>query len=223
MGRMSAAEPWAPWELLQRAQLYVCTDARLAEGDFAEFVDAAYRGGADIIQLRDKQLEAAAELEYFAILQEAANRYGRLFAANDRADVAALAGAPVLHVGQRDISPAQARRLLPPGTLVGLSTHSREQAAASAIAGVDYACIGPVWPTPTKPGRPAVGIDTVRDVLSAARPGSIWFAIGGVGLDTIDELVDVGVRRIVVVRAVTRADDPQAAAAALRARLPQLG
>jgi thiamine-phosphate pyrophosphorylase len=211
--------------LLHRAQLYVCTDARLEQGDFAEFVDAAYRGGVDIIQLRDKHLEAGAELEYFAILREAARRHGKLFAANDRADVAILSGAEILHVGQGDIPVASARRLLPRGSLIGLSTHSVEQAARARSAGVDYFCIGPVWPTPTKPGRPAVGLDTVAQVGEEAareRPDLPWFAIGGVGLDTVDEVVGAGASRIVVVRAVTTADDPEDAARRLRAHLPAL-
>ena len=207
---------------LAAAQLYVCTDARLKQGDFAEFVDAAYRGGTDIIQLRDKHLEAAAELEYFEILRDAARRHGRLYAGNDRADVVTLAGADILHVGQGDIPIAAARGLLPEGTLVGLSTHSVEQAAAARDSGADYFCIGPVWPTPTKPGRPPVGLDTVAAVAraAAARPGVPWFAIGGVGIDTVDELVAVGVRRVAVVRAVTRAEDPEAAARELKLRLP---
>lgn len=208
-------------ERLRRARLYLCTDARLGTGDFADFVEAAYRGGVDVIQLRDKHLDAGDELEYFEILASAARRWGRLFAANDRADVATLAGVDILHVGQRDLSIPDARRLLPRGTLVGLSTHSRVQAEHARLADTDYYCIGPVWRTPTKPGRAAVTLDAVRQVRSQqdAKP---WFAIGGVSLDTVDQVVAAGARRIVVVRAITQAEDPEEAARALLDRLPPL-
>lgn len=131
--------------LLDDARLYVCTDARSATGDFADFVDAAYRGGVDIIQLRDKTLDAGDELEAFAVLADAARRHGRLFAANDRADVAALAGVDILHLGQRDITVSQARRFVDPRVLFGRSTHARAQAAAARTDDADYYCIGPVW------------------------------------------------------------------------------
>ncbi|MCH4249357.1 MAG: thiamine phosphate synthase [Microbacteriaceae bacterium] len=210
---------------LQSAQLYVCTDARREQGDFAEFVDAVYRGGADIIQLRDKTLEAAAELEYFGILRDAARRHHALYAANDRADVAAVSGADVLHLGQGDLSLEDAHRVLPDGVLTGLSTHSVEQAELALRSAHEYFCIGPVWPTPTKPGRPAVGIEVVHEVAklaAATRPERPWFAIGGVNLHTVGELVSVGVRRVAVVRAVGDATDPEAAAAAIKAALPPL-
>nr|WP_318655634.1 MULTISPECIES: thiamine phosphate synthase [unclassified Pseudoclavibacter] len=213
------------WRLsmLQQAQLYLCTDARLGTGDFDEFVDAAYRGGVDIIQLRDKHLDAGDELEYFELLAAAARRHGRLFAANDRADVATLTGADILHVGQRDLSVADARSLLPEGTLVGLSTHSRVQAEQARLGDPDYYCIGPVWRTPTKPGRAPVTLDAVRQVHTQSRgDAKPWFAIGGVNAETLEQVLDAGANRIVVVRAITQADDPEAAARELRSALPEL-
>lgn len=205
------------------ARLYLCTDARTRQGDFADFVDAAFAGGVDVIQLRDKTLEAAAELDRLEILRDAAERHGRLWAVNDRADIAALSGAPVLHLGQGDLPVAAARRLLPGGTIVGRSTHDGAQMdAAASAAGVDYFCVGPVWATPTKPGRPGIGLDPVRRAASLAtdRP---WFAIGGIDHDTVEEVVAAGARRIVVVRAVTEADDPADAARRLVCALPPLG
>ncbi|MCD7100660.1 thiamine phosphate synthase [Pseudoclavibacter sp. 13-3] len=209
--------------MLHQAQLYLCTDARLGTGDFDEFVDAAYRGGVDVIQLRDKHLDAGDELEYFELLAAAARRHGRLFAANDRADVATLAGADILHVGQRDLSIADARSLLPGDTLVGLSTHSRVQAEQARLGDADYYCIGPVWRTPTKPGRAPVTLDAVRQVRAQGRgDAKPWFAIGGVNAETLEQVLDAGAQRIVVVRAITQADDPEAAARELRTALPRL-
>ena len=194
---------------LQTAQLYLCTDARKRQGDFGQFLDAAFRGGVDIIQLRDKDLEAAEE------------RHGKSWAVNDRADIALLSRAPVFHIGQKDL-PVPGMRLLLPDVSAGLSSHSPEQAAAAALeAGIDYFCVGPVWATPTKPGRAAVGLDLVRFAagLDTRKP---WFAIGGIGLDNIGEVVAAGARRVVVVRAITEADDPEAAAQRLKAALPSL-
>lgn len=204
---------------LNAAQLYVCTDARRVQGDLPEFLEAAYAGGVDIIQLRDKGLEARAELEALEILREAAHRHGKLFSVNDRADVALLVGADVFHVGQGDLTSAQARAVLGDDVILGRSTHSIEQATdAEADPEIDYYCVGPVWETPTKPGRPAIGLDPIRGVsTTASRP---WFAIGGINsADRLAEVVAAGAQRIVVVRAVTGADDPGAAAADLKQKL----
>lgn len=201
---------------LNEAKLYVCTDARRDRGDLAEFLDAAYAGGADIIQLRDKGLEARAEIDALMVLREAALRHGKLFSVNDRADVALLVDADVFHVGQGDLSSAQARTVLGPDVILGRSAHSIEQAkAAAADAEVDYLCLGPVWETPTKPGRAAIGVEPLREF--AAEVSRPWFAIGGISYgDRLAEVTAAGAGRIVVVRAVTEADDPRAAASALK-------
>ena len=143
----------------------------------------------------------------------------KLFAVNDRADVAALVGADVFHIGQRDLTTAQARKLLGADVIIGRSTHSVEQALeADADEGLDYFCVGPVWETPTKPGRAAVGLEPLRTV--AATGTSVpWFAIGGVDETRLDEVITAGASRVVVVRAVTEADDPGTAARSLRTRL----
>lgn len=205
---------------LRSARLYLCTDARQDRRDFERFVNAAYEGGVDIIQLRDKRLEASAELEAFGVLEAAARRHGALFAANDRADVATLAEVDVLHLGQRDLPLDDARRVLPEGVLLGQSTHSLEQARTAQQSTADYYCIGPVWPTPTKPGRAAAGLDAVRAVAEHHDGNTPWFAIGNVNLETISRVVDAGATRVVVVRAITEAADPRAAAQQLRAALP---
>jgi thiamine-phosphate pyrophosphorylase len=215
------------------ARLYLCTDARKERGDFADFVDAAFAGGVDIIQLRDKTIEAAEELELLEVVHQAAHRHGRLWAVNDRADIASLSGAPVFHIGQKDLPLHSARKLLHDATVIGLSTHTPDQvdaaiAASPGRSGLDYFCVGPVWATPTKPGRAAVGLDLVRYAAEAVRAadevrvGGLllpWFAIGGIDLSNVEQVVAAGASRIVVVRAITEAPDPEAAAAELLAAL----
>ncbi len=116
---------------LAEAKLYLCTDARTGQGDLAEFLDAAYRGGVDIIQLRDKSLEARAEIAALEVLKDIAARHDKLFSVNDRADVALLTDADVFHVGQGDLTSAQARAVLGPDVILGRSTQSLEQALAA--------------------------------------------------------------------------------------------
>jgi len=208
---------------LADARLYLCTDARRARGDLAEFADAALAGGVDIIQLRDKgsdgPLEARDELAALETLAEACARHNALLAVNDRADVALAAGADVLHLGQDDLPVEWARRIVGDDVVIGRSAHSSDETATAAgEAGVDYFCAGPCWPTPTKPGRPAPGLDLVRTV-AGREPDRPWFAIGGIDHTRLDEVLDAGARRIVVVRVITEADDPQAAARALADRL----
>lgn len=212
-------------DALASARLYLCTDARQRQGDFEDFVDAAFAGGVDIIQLRDKTLEAAEELEMLAVLRSVAQRHGRLWAVNDRADVASISGAPVFHIGQKDLPLTAARTLLPNVTGIGLSTHTPEQidaaiATAQGPLGLDYFCVGPVWATPTKPGRAAVGPGLVTYAAEAQkRAGDVttlpWFAIGGIDHSNVEQVVAAGASRIVVVRAITEATDPTAAAKSL--------
>lgn len=214
---------------LKAARLYLCTDARSGRGDFADFIDAAFAGGVDIIQLRDKTIEAAEELDLLAVLKETAQRHGRLWAVNDRADIAVLSGAPVFHVGQKDLPLQAARTLLNGNAAIGLSTHEPAQvdaalAAAAGPAGLDYFCTGPVWATPTKPGRAAVGLDLVKYAAEAAAESDVpWFAIGGIDHSNVVQVAEAGARRIVVVRAITEAADPAAAAASLLAALDAAG
>ncbi|MEU6821149.1 thiamine phosphate synthase [Streptomyces atriruber] len=206
---------------LADARLYLCTDARRRQGDLPEFLDAVLAGGVDIVQLRDKGMEAGEELEHLQVFADAARRHGKLLAVNDRADVAHAIGADVLHLGQGDLPVPAARAILggSDDVLIGRSTHAESEAAAAAVQeGVDYFCTGPCWPTPTKPGRHAPGLDLVRYTASLGtdRP---WFAIGGIDADNLDEVLEAGARRVVVVRAITEADDPGAAAAEFAKRL----
>jgi thiamine-phosphate pyrophosphorylase len=201
---------------LATAQLYLCTPDR---PDLAGFLDAVLSGGVDVVQLREKGIEARRELELLETVAAVAVKHGALWSVNDRADVALASGADVLHLGQDDLPVPAARAVVGPDVLVGRSTHDRFQASAAAVEeSVDYFCVGPTWETPTKPGRPAAGLDLVRHAASLGtdRP---WFAIGGIDLANLDAVLDAGATRVVVVRALTEAEDPHAAAVALRSRL----
>lgn len=206
-------------ERLAAARLYLCTDARRERGDLPEFLDAVLGAGVDIIQLREKGLEAAQELALLAVFADACRRHGALLAVNDRADVALAAGADILHLGQDDLPVPVARRILGDSVLIGRSSHSPDQAdAVAAQDRADYFCAGPVWATPTKPGRPGTGLPLIQHVAQRGweRP---WFAIGGIDLGNLDDVLAAGATRVVVVRAITQAGDPAAAAAEFARRL----
>lgn len=227
MEQTQAEQPARPAQRLERAALYLCTDARRESGDLAEFADAALAGGVDLIQLRDKgsagerqfgPLEARQELEALEVLADAALRHGALLAVNDRADIARAARADVLHLGQDDLPLDVARDIIGDRPVIGRSTHDADQLAAAIDEAVDYFCVGPCWPTPTKPGRSAPGLELVR-AAAALNPAKPWFAIGGIDEQRLPEVLEAGARRIVVVRAITAATDPRAAAERLKAAI----
>lgn len=208
-----------PRRSLSDARLYLCVDAREQQGDLADFLDTVLGNGVDVVQLRQKGIEAKPELAALEVFAAACQRHGALLAVNDRADVAWAVGSHILHLGQDDLPVSVARAIVSDDMLIGRSAHAEHEVAAAAVEeGVDYFCVGPCWPTPTKPGRPAPGLDLVRyaSTLPADRP---WFAIGGIDLGNLDEVLDAGARRVVVVRAITDAADPGAAAAAFANRL----
>jgi thiamine-phosphate pyrophosphorylase len=202
-----------PRERIASARLYLVCDARPQA-----FLDAALRGGVDMIQLRDKALDDAATVAAARAFRAAADRAGALFVLNDRPDLVDACGADGVHVGQDDMTVAAARAAVGPDRIVGRSTHAPEQgAAADADPDVDYLAVGPVHATPTKPGRPAAGTEYVA--WAAANLTTPWFAIGGLDAGNVGDVARHGARRIVVVRAITEAADPEAAARALRAAL----
>jgi thiamine-phosphate pyrophosphorylase len=199
-----------PRERLANARLYLVCPARPRA-----WLEAAVNGGVDLIQLRDKDLDDDG-------LVDAAREFtgtGALFILNDRPDLVEACGADGVHVGQDDATPAEARAAVGPDRIVGRSTHEPAQAlAAQADPDVDYLAIGPVHATPTKPGRPAAGLDYVETAAKTiTKP---WFAIGGLNKDNVDEVTMRGAGRIVVVRAITEAEDPGQAARELRECLP---
>jgi thiamine-phosphate pyrophosphorylase len=198
---------------LRDARLYFVADRDAMERS----LEGALAGGADLFQLRDK---AATDDELLAAAESARERChaaGALFVLNDRPDLAAACGADGVHVGQDDTPVARAREQVGPDAIVGLSTHSMQQAQAGCRSGADYIAVGPVHATPTKEGRPAIGVEPVR--YAAAHVDVPWFAIGGIDAGTVGEVVRAGARRIVVVRAIADAEDPEAAARTLRAAL----
>jgi thiamine-phosphate pyrophosphorylase len=208
---------------LHDARLYLCTDSRAGTGDLDDFLDAVLGNGVDIVQLREKGLEAREEMRLLETFAAAAQRHGALWAVNDRADIAAAMQAPVLHLGQDDLPVPMARSIVGEDVLIGRSTHSPEQCDAARVEeGVAYYCAGPAWETPTKPGRPAAGLSLV-DHAAANQDDRPWFAIGGISsMSRLDEMIAHGARRVVVVRAITAAEDPGTASATIAARLAGL-
>jgi thiamine-phosphate pyrophosphorylase len=202
---------------LTRSRLYVVSDARREQGDLPEFLDAILGAGVDIVQLREKDAEAGDLIRWGMVFKEAAEAHGALFIVNDRPDVAVALDADGVHLGQDDLPLEVARRILGPDGIIGVSTHSPDQ-FDGAQPEVDYLCAGPVWETPTKPGRPAAGLDLIRYAAKSGeeRP---WFVIGGINEETLPEVLDAGASRIVVVRAVTQEADAMGAIVKLKAGL----
>jgi thiamine-phosphate pyrophosphorylase len=206
---------------LRDARLYLVCGARGDGRDLGAFLDAALRGGADVVQLREKGGDEAAILAAAPAFRAACDAHGALFVLNDRPDLAEAAGADGVHVGQDDLPVAQARALVGPDALLGRSTHTPAQVdEAAAMTALDYFAVGPVHATPTKPGRPAVGLELVRHAASRER-ALPWFAIGGIDTDTLGAVAAAGATRAVVVRALTEATDSEATARALRGVLAQ--
>jgi thiamine-phosphate pyrophosphorylase len=202
------------FERLASAHLYFVCDRAPGGRPLADVLAAALAGGVDVFQLRDKR---AGDDELLAAAGEAkalCAAAGALFLVNDRPDLARLAGADGVHVGQDDEPVAAARAMVGADRIVGLSTHSVAQADRGARSGADYIAVGPIHATPTKEGRSAIGLEPVRH--AAARVGLPWFAIGGLDSGNVDDVVAAGATRIVVVRAIAEAEDPERAARTLR-------
>src|SRR3954470_3059468 len=193
----------SPRERLATARLYLVCDARPLE-----WLRAALRGGVDLVQLRDKTLDDAGVVSAARAFREAASEAGALFILNDRPELVEACDADGVHVGQDDMSPRSARGAVGPERIVGRSTHAPAQAdAAMADPDVDYLAVGPVHATPTKPGRPAAGLDYVS--YAARTVTKPLFAIGGLEPMNLGPVLDRGAERVVVVRAITEAADPE--------------
>jgi thiamine-phosphate pyrophosphorylase len=201
-------------ERLARARLYLVADGGMDDGAVA----GALAGGVDMLQLRDPELDDDALRRRAAAWRALCDAHGALLWVNDRPDLGLAAGADGVHVGQDDMAVAEVRAAVGADMLVGLSTHSPEQLDAAIAAAPDQLSVGPVWETPTKPGRPAAGLGYVR-TAAERRPPQPWFAIGGIDGSNVGEVVAAGAQRVVVVRALRDAADPEAAARKLRAAL----
>jgi thiamine-phosphate pyrophosphorylase len=206
----NSARP-SPAARLTDRRLYLCTADR---PDLEDFLHASIDGGVDVVQLRDKQLEARPLLCRAAIAVRVCGQREVPFIINDRPDLALACGADGVHVGQDDVSPGVARQILGPDAIIGRSTHEPPELDAALAEPVDYLSAGPVFPTPTKPGRPGTGLGYLRHV--AARVARPWFVTGGVTPETVGPMVVAGARRFVVVRYLTDARDPRARASGLR-------
>lgn len=214
---------------LQGARLYLVTPAAPAAGPLDDFLPRVLEAGVDVVQLREKDMEARPLLRAAEVVRRRTLELGALFVVNDRVDLALAAGADGVHLGQNDLSPDQARRQAGPGMLIGLSTHAPAEVTAAWGSEADYIGVGPVHATPTKPGRPPVGLDLVR---FAARPPDHlldpvqslpFFAIGGIDASTLPDVLAAGATRVCVLRALTESADPARAARELRAMLEAAG
>ncbi len=199
---------------LGASRLYLCTSDR---PDLAQFIEACIGGGVDMVQLRDKLLEARALIRRASLAALVCRDLGVPFILNDRPDLALEVGADGVHVGQDDAPPSLARRILGPDAIIGCSTHAPDELDAALQEPADYLSAGPVEPTPTKPGRPGTGLDYLT--YAASRSRRPWFVTGGVRPETVPAMVDSGARRFVVVRWLTQAPDPRAAASRLRSAI----
>jgi thiamine-phosphate pyrophosphorylase len=200
---------------LEQSRLYLVLEARPHGEDPSALLDAALRGGVDVVQLRDKDLPDDELVRASEPFRRVCDAYGALFVLNDRPDLVEAGGADGVHVGQADASVAEARATVGPDCIVGLSIETEAQ--LDAIAGTDYLGVGAVFATATKTDSVAAGLELVR--ATAARVSVPWFAIGGIELANVAEVVAAGAPGVAVVRAIRDADDPEAAARALRAAL----
>ena len=216
-GTTNLAAPEAIGELrrqrLRWARLYFVCEARPNEADPEALLNAAMSGGVGMIELRDRERPRGAIERSGQTFRRLANTYGALFIVNDDPHLAVELGADGVHVGQDDMDPAEARKVVGPEAIVGLSTHSPEQIEEAGRQPVDYISVGPIWETPTKEGRPATGIELIRTAAQmATRP---WFAIGGIDTENFRQVVEAGAERLCVVRAIRDADNPRQAAESL--------
>jgi thiamine-phosphate diphosphorylase len=198
---------------LRWARLYFVCEARPRGDDPEAMLNAAMGAGAGMVELRDRELPREVIERSGQTFRRLADTYGALFIVNDDPYLAVALRADGVHIGQGDMAPSDAREIVGPNAIVGLSTHSSEQIEAAAEQPVDYISVGPIWETPTKQGRPATGLELIRTAAEIAkRP---WFAIGGIDAQNVTGVVDAGASRICVVRAIRDAADPRAAATEL--------
>jgi thiamine-phosphate pyrophosphorylase len=204
-------------EKIAGARLYVLLTSIMCTGSIREKARLAIAGGADMVQLREKQVPDDVFLALAAEIRELTDETGRIFIVNDRPDIAAIIGADGVHLGQHDLPISEARKLLRPGAVVGRSTHNYEQAMAAVNEGADYIAIGPLYTTSTKDAGPSPSPDEVRKILTDV--GVPVFGIGGINPENIQGVVEMGIKRVAVSSGICEAEEPSAAAAQIRGRL----
>jgi thiamine-phosphate pyrophosphorylase len=202
---------------LAEGRLYVLLGGKQCGGSIRETARAAIAGGADAVQLREKDIPDSQLLAMAAELRELTDETGRIFIVNDRPDIAAIVGADGVHLGQHDLPIAETRHLLRPGAIVGRSTHSLEQARAAANEGADYISVGPIFPTQTKDAGPPVGVELIRQVAQAVTLPIV--AIGGITADNARSAIEAGASLVAVCSAICASPQPKAAAEAIKANL----
>ncbi|XZN89685.1 MAG: thiamine phosphate synthase [Microcoleus sp.] len=191
------------YQQLLRSQLYLVTSGR---DNLLGVVEAALQGGLTLVQYRDKTSDDAVKLDHVRKLCELCHRYDALLIVNDRVDLAIAADADGVHLGQQDLPVAEARKLLGPGRTIGRSTTNAQEMQRAIEEGADYIGVGPVYSTPTKPDKQAAGLDYVR--YAAAKSPIPWFAIGGIDINNLDEVLNAGASRVAVVRSIMEAEQP---------------
>lgn len=190
-------------QLLARSRLYLVTSP---SDNLFSTVEASLQGGLTLLQYRDKTADDSIRLSHAQKLRQMCHHYGALFIMNDRVDLALAVDADGVHLGQQDIPIALARQLLGPQRIIGRSTTNPDEMQRAIQEGADYIGVGPVFETPTKPGKPAAGFDYVRH---ASENSPIpWFAIGGIDMNNLNEVLAVGAERVAVVRAIAAAEQP---------------
>lgn len=208
-------------ERLRTARLYFVCEALPRGEEPEELLRSALGGGVDLVQLREKDLPAAAIERSARTFRRLADTYSALFIVNDDPELARACGADGVHLGQEDMPVEEAREILGPDAIIGLSTHSEEQIADAAGRPVDYIGVGPIWETPTKEGRPGVGLSLVE--FAAERAPHPFFAIGGIDPSNAEEAVAAGARRLAAVRTIRDAANPARVAESLRRALAAVG
>jgi thiamine-phosphate pyrophosphorylase len=191
------------YQQLLRSQLYLVTSGK---DNLLKVVEAALQGGLTLVQYRDKTADDAVKLANVRKLCELCHRYEALLIVNDRVDLAIAADADGVHLGQQDLPVVEARNLLGPGRIIGRSTTNAQEMQRAVEEGADYIGVGPVYPTPTKANKPAVGLDYVR--YAANKSPIPWFAIGGIDINNVEEVLNAGAERLAVVRAIMEAEQP---------------
>ena len=212
MGTARITDGDVPGAFVTLGRVYLVATPRPSQTDdeFLARVGASLEGGVDVLQLRVKDMEALQYMKLASKVHKMAHDAGVPFVVNDRPDVALAVGADGVHLGQRDLPLEWARKIVP-SAIIGRSCHEPAHADAAMAEGADYFAVGPVWATPTKPGRAPAGLSYVRDV-AARRIERPWYAIGGITLENVSTVIEAGARRIAVVRAILDAPDPAKAA-----------